>query len=274
MVEAPSSIRGQPMSGLASQVGYPAAAMRQFYVWMAGTCFVIAVLGFMPSYFFPMARGTFSAEPVVHIHGLILFSWVTMFFIQSLLVARGKVLAHREWGLLGISLMTAVVFITLTVISMRIAQVLAPGTPAALTHDVIAFEYPVFIAVVYLAVLFTLSVVTIRRPQVHKRLLLLATISLLGAPIGRWFMLLSAPPAGSSSSQMSVPPVLVLIPPSLTADLLLLVAMAYDWRTRGSPHRVYLIGGGVLLFLQSTVVPASGTAEWVAVAHMLGHLAG
>jgi hypothetical protein len=262
------------MSGIAGQVGSPVAAMRQFYVWMAGTCFIIAVLGFMPSYFFPMARGTFSAEPVVHIHGLILFSWVSMFFSQSLLVARGNVLAHREWGLLGVSLMTAVVFITLTVISLRIAQVLVPGTPLALAHDVIAFEYPVFIAVVYLAVVFTLSVVTIRRPQVHKRLLLLATISMLGAPIGRWFTLLFAPPADPASTQISVPPVFVLIPPSLVADLLIVVAMAYDWRMRGSPHRVYLIGGGILLFLQLTAVPASNTAVWQAVAHGLGHLAG
>ncbi len=262
------------MRALAGQVGNHASVTRQFYVWMAGTCFVIAVLGFMPSYFFPMAHGSFSAEPVVHIHGVILFSWVSLFFVQSLLVARGNVLAHREWGLLGVSLMTAVVFTTLTVISMRIAQVLVPGTPPALTHDLIAFEYPIFITVVYVAVLFTLSVVTIRRPQVHKRLLLLAIISLLGAPIQRWFTWLSAPPADPASTQMGVPPVSALIPPSLVADLLILVAMAYDWRTRGSPHRVYVIGGGILLFLQLTVVPASNTAAWQAAAHALGHLAG
>jgi hypothetical protein len=39
-------------------------------------------------------------------------------------------------------------------------------------------------------------------------------------------------------------------------------------------NRVYVIGGGILLFLQLTVVPASNTAAWQAAAHALGHLAG
>jgi hypothetical protein len=262
------------MSQAAVQIGARVGESRPFYVWMSGICLVIAVLGFMPTYFMPLARGTFAAEPVVHIHGLILFSWVVMFFTQSLLVARGRVLAHREWGLLGIAVMTAVVFIIVTLVSLRIRQASAPGLPPGMAHDVRAFEWPIFSGAIYLAVLFVLAVTTIRRPHVHKRLLLLATISMLGAPIGRWFMVLLSPPPGAGDSQLSVPPVSVLVTPSLVADLLVIAAMIYDWRTRGRPHAVYLFGGGVLLLLQITAVPIAATAAWQSVAAALGHLAG
>ena len=35
----------------------------------------------------------------------------------------------------------------------------------------------------------------------------------------------------------------LIIVPALLADALLIAAIVYDWRTRGRPHRVYVIGG-------------------------------
>lgn len=248
---------------------------RRFYVWMSGACLIIAILGFVPTYFAPVVRGTFAAEPVVHVHGMILFAWVIMLFTQSLLVARGHILAHRTWGMLGVSIATAIVFITVTVVSLRIAQASAPGQPPGLAHAVRAFEWPVVSELLFFTAVFILAIVWLRRPESHKRLLLLGTISFLGAPIGRWFQVFLAPPAAASGAHdTGVPPVFVLVPPSLVGNLLILVAMAYDGRTRGRPHPVYLIGGGVLLLLELTAVPVSDTHVWQSVATAIGHLAG
>ena len=41
-----------------------------FYVYMALACVAVAFLGFAPTYWVPMAKGTFRANPIVHIHGL------------------------------------------------------------------------------------------------------------------------------------------------------------------------------------------------------------
>ena len=71
--------------------------------------------------------------------------------------------------------------------------------------------------------------------------MLLASISILDAPIARWFLTFFAPPAASGP-----PPVAVDIPPVLVACILLIVAIVFDWRTRGRPHQVYLLGGGAL----------------------------
>ena len=263
------------MSGIAMRAG--ARDTRRFYMLMAASCLAIAVLGFMPTYFVPMARGTFRTEPVVHLHGLILFSWVVFFFTQTWLVAQGKVLAHRTWGMLGIAIITAMTFIITAVVSMRVAQAEMPGQPAALAHAVRAFGWVSISGLLFIVPAFILAIVKLKDTQTHKRLILLLTISMLGAPIARWFLTFLAPPPPPPIPGLPVinlPPVSVTIAPALVGDLLLLVAIAYDWRAFGRVHPVYWIGGAILLLLQLTVVPVSESAAWQAIAHAIGHLAG
>ncbi len=207
-------------------VGAREGAPRRFYVWMAASCLAVAVLGFMPTYFLPVAKGTFKAEPMVHIHGFILFSWVTFFFVQTWLVAQGKTLAHRAWGMLGVAIVTAMTFIVTAVVSLM-------------------------------------------------------TVSMLGAPIARWFLTFLAPPPDPNAPPwpaglpvVSAPPVFVAVAPALLGDLLLVAAMIYDWRTRGRPHPVYLIGGAILLLIQVTVVPVANSEAWQKIAAAIGHLPG
>ena len=252
----------------------------QFYVWMAGTCLAVAVLGFMPTYFMPIAQRKLSVEPVVHIHAVVLYAWVLLFFAQTWLVSRGRVLAHRSWGMLGIAIVTAMAFIITTVVSLRIHQASLPGQPPGLAHDVRAFEWVSFGGILFFVPVFVLGILTIRRKETHKRLMLLMTIGLLGAPIARWFMVFLAPPRGTLPApipglpQVEVPPVFAAIPPGLTGDLLLVIAMVFDWRTRGRPHTVYVAGGAYLLLLQLTSVPVANSAAWQSVAAAIGQLAG
>ena len=46
-----------------------------FYFYMAISCAAVAFLGFAPTYWIPVAQGTFRANPIVHIHGLAFFAW-------------------------------------------------------------------------------------------------------------------------------------------------------------------------------------------------------
>jgi hypothetical protein len=256
-------------------------APRYFYVWMSAACLAIAVVSFMPTYFVPMAKGAFHGEPIIHIHGLILFSWVLFFFTQSLLVARGKVLAHRTWGVLGVSIYTAMVFVIMAVVSMRIAQASLPGQPAGLAHDMRAFEWTSVGGLVLGIPMFVLGIVFVKRPEIHKRLMLLVTLGLMGAPIARWFVFFLTPPADphvppwpAGLPHVFAAPVAFSIPPTLIADLLILIAIVYDWRTRGRPHPVYLWGGGIGLAYLAVFVPIAESPAWQGIATALGHLAG
>ena len=66
---------------------------------------------------------------------------------------------------------------------------------------------------------------------------------------------------------MPPPPALFTVGPGLAVDLIIVVAMVFDWRTRGRPHPAYLIGGGIVLATQLLRVPLSTTAAWRAIAN-------
>ena len=106
---------------------------------------------------------------------------------------------------------------------------------------------PVF-AITTFAVFFALAVANVRRPESHKRFVVLATIALLPAAMARVLFRLFAPPdaalLGMAAPIADAATMLnLVIVPALLADALLIAAIVYDWRTRGRPHRVYVIGG-------------------------------
>ena len=256
------------------------ATRSRFYVWMSGVCLAIAILGFMPSYFVPMVTGGFIGLPLMHIHGLILYSWMILFFAQTWLVATGRTPSHRTWGMLGISIVTAMVFMTLTLSASQIAMASLPGQPHGLARAMRTFKWVSVGGMIFVAATFALAIVNIRKPDVHKRLILLMTISMLGAPIARWFIFFFAPASDAALHindplpYLEVPPIFVAIPPMIVSDILLFIAIFHDWRTIGRVHPVYLIGGGVLLLYQVTLVPAANSGAWQAAATWLGSLAG
>ncbi|SDI48566.1 MULTISPECIES: hypothetical protein [Bradyrhizobium] len=224
-----------------------------FYFYMALACMAVAFIGFAPTYWLPMASRSFSASPVVHFHGTVFFVWTLYFAFQSWLAASGRIARHRAIGMIGISLATA-----MTIFGFLVA-VEAMKRSAALgqTDAGVAFAIVPLSGIVFFAVTVALAIAAIRRPETHKRLMLLACISLLDAAVARWFLTFLAPPGPAGP-----PPVPVTIPPAFVAYLLLVVAMVFDWRTRGRPHPVYLYGGAALIAVKLLNWPISVTPLW------------
>jgi hypothetical protein len=237
--------------------GFVAAPARYFYFNMALACSATAFLGFAPTYWFPLARGSFSATPVIHFHGLLFFTWTLYFSFQTWLAASGQTARHRTLGMIGVSLATA-----MTIFGF-LAAVNAMKRSAAIGQiDAgIAFAIVPLSGILFFAVVFVLAIAATRRPEMHKRLMLLAGISLLDAAVARWFLTFLAP-AGA----VGPPPVPVTIVPALTAYLLLVVAIVFDWRTRGRPHPVYVYGGLALVTVKLLNWPISLTPAWHALA--------
>jgi len=192
-----------------------------------------------------------------------------LFCVQTWLVASGRTLAHRTWGMLGIAWATAMVFIVFATVAVRINILSAAGYRT----EALAFSWVQIGGILLFATIFTLAIVNVKKSEIHKRLLLLGTIALLDAPIARWFLVFLAPPV--PAGQIAPPPPLfITIPPALIADVLLVVAMAYDWRTRGRPHPVYLIGGAALLAYQITRPLIGESPIWQSIAAAIGGLGG
>ena len=238
---------------------------RYFYLWMAGAFVLIAFGGFSPTYWAPVAAGTFHAPPIVHIHGMLMFTWTCFFFAQAALVAKGRTLDHRSWGLAGVSLFSVLAFSILVgeEAVLKRDEALGFGEAARRFAAVTLCAWP------FLVTVFTLAIVNIRRPQVHKRLMLLLMIGMMTPAIARVFLTLFA-----GGAPPGPPPPFVSLPPALVADLLLVAAMLHDWRTRGKPHSVYVIGGAVLLAQQVLTVPFATTQTWMSFAKAFEKLAG
>lgn len=234
-----------------------ASPARQFYFHMALACAAVAFLGFAPTFFLPLAAGKFSAPPSVHVHGIVFFAWSLYFVFQAWLPSSGQVGLHRSVGMIGVSLATA-----MTIFGF-LAGVTAMQRSAAVgqTDAGIAFAVVPWSGILFFAVVFAIGIAMVRRPEIHKRLMLLAGISILDAAVARWFLTFLAPPGPPGP-----PPVAVTIPPAFVAYLLLVVAMVQDWRTRGRPHAVYVIGGAVLIAVKLLNLPISETHAWHAFA--------
>ncbi len=220
---------------------------------MALACTAVAFLGFAPTYWLPLASGSFSATPVVHVHGLLFFTWSLYFTFQAWLAASGRIVRHRDVGLIGVALATA-----MTIVGFLVAvNAMKRSAALGLTDQGIAFAIVPLSGILFFAIVFALAVANLRRPETHKRLMLLAGISILDAAVARWFLTFRAPPGPAGP-----PPVPVTIAPAFVAYLLLVVAIVHDWRTRGRPHPVYVIGGLALITVKILNWPISETAAW------------
>ena len=236
----------------------------QFYVRIAAACVAVAVIGFLPTYWLPLLQGTLNVSPIFHVHAAVFYGWTLLFLAQSWLAANFKLTRHREWGVFGVALAT-----TMCVVGVAAAITsLKKSTADGFGDAVQAFTIVPISGILFFATLFTLALLNVARPETHKRLMLVATVSLLQAAVGRWFVLFLAPVA-VGGGPVSPPPVFVSVMPGLLSDLLIVAAMMHDRKTTGRVHPVYWIAGGALVALQVLRVPLSTTAAWTQVADWL-----
>ncbi len=243
---------------------------RRFYVIMAFICAAIAFGLFSLTYWGPLLAGRFRAAPVVHVHALVFSAWVVMLVLQSWLAATGRLAHHRAWGLAGVSLATAMVFVGLWTALQRVITDIERGFAEASY----AFAIIPVAGIALFAVLMAFAFANVHRPEIHKRLVLVATLGILQAAIGRLFFVLLRPSSAiiHPGEGPPMPPAFTLSS-AVVVDLLILAAIVYDWRTRGRPHPAYLIAGAATVAVQVLSVQLSGTAAWRATIVWLVHLA-
>lgn len=216
----------------------------KFYVTMAAIFVAIAFGGFFGTYWLQVARGTFTGSPIVHLHGLLFSFWTLFFLSQATLVANRRLRTHRAWGLLGISLATAMLFTGLMVALEGLQARLDTGygNPAR------AFSIVPISGILLFAALVTAAVANIRRPEWHKRLMLVATAGILQAAIARFFFLAATGGGPGLRPGIGQPmPIERTIGPGMLVAGLIVAAMVHDWRSRGSVHPAYWWGFGALI---------------------------
>ena len=98
-----------------------------------------------------------------------------------------------RWALIGVSLATA-----MTISGFLVAvNAMKRSAAVGMTDEGIAFAIVPLSGILFFAVVFTLAIANVRQPEIHKRLMLLAGISLLDAAVARWFLTFLAPPGAA-----------------------------------------------------------------------------
>jgi hypothetical protein len=231
-----------------------------FFVWMAFACVAIAFGGFSLEYWATTAAGKLAVPAIYHVHGVLFSAWTIFLWVQAMFISNGQTARHRRSGLVGVSIATGMVFAGLHGFG-----------DAALTFSVVQIT-----ALALFALLVIAALVFAKDRDTHKRLMLVATISILEAPIARVFKFFLAPAEIQALPLRDQPPPMLqlTIGPYIVCDLLILGAMLYDWRTRGRPHPAYLIAGGALVAVQVLRFPLGPTPQWHAFAQWMMSLAG
>ena len=168
----------------ASKARAPAVG-RRFYLVMSLLMAAVFVAGFSQT-----VPGDFGPAPglplLLHAHGAVFTTWVLLFVAQPTFVARGSLALHRKLGWAGAGLAVLMVGMGwaatwLSIHNHRVPTFFPPGVFLMMNG----------IGMVVFAGLIAAGVALRRRAEWHKRLMLLATVSILGPGLGR---LLPLPP--------------------------------------------------------------------------------
>jgi hypothetical protein len=224
-----------------------------FFIGMAVAVLVTVFSGFAPTYFLKWLYNTPPLIPLLHLHGLVFSSWIALLFAQTSLVAANRIGVHRRLGMVGAVIAPLMVVVgTLTAIIRAKQGAAPPGGPPPLVFLAIPL-----VDMVVFSILVGAGFYFRRRPDIHKRLMLLATISILAAAIARLpFELLKAgPPAFFGLT-----------------DLFIVAVIAYDLITRRRIHRATVLGGLLIIASQPLRLMLSGTSAWMSFATWLTQL--
>ena len=225
-----------------------------FFVALAWALAVTLALGFARSFFLYPVLGSKPLTVALIIHGLCGTAWFALLIQQARLARARRMPDHRQWGRWGPYVAAAVILSALWIVAISAFD--GRPTGSGLPEQVGLFIQLTTTA--WFAALATSGFLLTRQPDAHRRLMILATITMLAPAFSRITRLFrdGGPPLFDSAT-LAIPFILALA--------------WYDWRQLGRAHRVTLwIGGAYILWTQIRMPLARSDAWASLVASALG----
>jgi hypothetical protein len=176
---------------------------------------------------------------ILYLHATAFSGWVAFFILQSALVRTRNVRAHRTLGWFGVAMGAGMpvlgVATALSMARFRFFKFHEAGAPPFLAiqfWDMICFTS-----------LFVLAIYWRRKPELHRRLILIASCGLTAAAFARF-------PLASLLTQWRPPAAVGYA----GADLLILFGVLRDLMVARRAHRIYLYALPILILGQSLAV--------------------
>ncbi len=237
---------------------------------MALLLIAIVLIGFLPDSLEKIADVAAGRRPplplVLHVHAVLMGSWLLLLLTQTVLMARGQVRWHMQLGMLALLLAPAIVATGIVLVPINVATKVAFSAASspevrALLERTVHVSLNVCLVQIRAGLCFALFValaIAVRKTDagMHKRLMILATVVPLSAAFTRMTWLPQTMPY-SSLSQLAWTPCAAL--PMFMWDLYRLrrIHLAYWWFAAG------MVPSGVV------VAMLWNTPGWIAFASRL-----
>jgi len=218
---------------------------RRLYILFAVFMPLIVLAGFARTYYL---KGFFGNPPLpgllVHLHGLVMSSWVVLFIAQVSLVATGRTKTHQRLGVFGSILAAVIVVVGILTAIAAAARGASPGPPALQFLVIPLGDMLVFAVLVGMALYWRRG-----RLDVHKRLMLLAAVNLLAPAIAR--IPLSFIANGGALAFFGL------------TDLCILACVGFDTVRNRRLHPAFLWGTLFIIVAQPLRLMLAGTDVWI-----------
>jgi hypothetical protein len=224
---------------------------RRFYVGAAVAVAAIVLTGFARTYYLKGYFHTPALLPIIHLHAVLFSSWVALFITQTWLVSARRTRVHMRLGIAGFVLAVAMIVVG-TIAAVTVAKLghVRPGGPPPLFFLVV----PIFDMLVF-AVLIAAGFRLRRRPDYHKRVMLVATASLMTAAVGRLIVLAQ----GHANVWLAL----------TFTSLLVALAAAWDTALHRRLHPAFAWAGALVIVSVPLRFAVAHTDTWMAFARWL-----
>jgi hypothetical protein len=219
-----------------------------FFTGMSVAFMMTVLVGFARTYYLRPYFFSNSVPPLLSLHGVVFTLWPVFFVIQTVLVASNRTRVHRRLGIVGALLVVSMVVVgTVTAVVRAKQNAVSLGSTAPLAGLVMPLgDMVVFPILIGTALYFRNKI------YAHKRLMLLATVSILAPAIIRL-------PFAFIQAGIQAGPLVFF---GLT-DLFIVACVVYDLVERARVHRATLFGGLLIVGSQLVRVMLLSTSIWL-----------
>jgi hypothetical protein len=219
-----------PLINVSEKSAIVQALEKYFYFFMSVFIAVVVFYGFSFTVNKNLIHPAVQRPWILWVHGIAFSSWLLFFIMQSALVRARSVRWHRNVGWFGAALGAGIV-----VLGISTTMTMARFELHQLKHDQANFLIVPFWDIICFAVCFALAIAWRKKPEHHRRLMLLATAALSAAGWGR----------------------LPILPPGtfyMGVDLILVMGLVRDLIVNRRIQAVYKIGLPVFVAAQAFVM--------------------
>jgi hypothetical protein len=228
---------------------------RAFYSGMAITLCICVYIGFSPTYFQAGMMRAPLPSPILHVHGAVFTLWMLLFTVQAALISARRVKWHRSLGTVAFCLPPIMIILGI----IAAIDALHRGVKIGPLDPAVSAAIPLIGIVAFTIVIYA-SWRARRRPDAHKRLIMIATMGLVAAAFGRFpWARIGLPPAAGATTGLGV---------------LLLILVIYELVTIRRVHRSTMWAAPLVLASIALAVPIGMTPAWRALAALLNQTIG